>query len=352
MPRLFPIRLLALSLLVGLVAAGLVACGGGDDGEDPQQVLEQTFEQDKDYSSGILKIDLLVEGDASGIFDVKLDGPFQNAEGGFPSFDLVADVNIERGEQSFGFSGGLISTGDGAFVNFQDTDYAFDKQSFAVFKQLFLSVQRQGGQQEEGGSLINFTDFLTELENEGTEDVEGTETIHIAGRADAAKFVEAVRAVPGSGAALRNNPLAQQPELVTRSDFDVFTGKDDKRLRKLEADIAYNQPQGTSAGGDRSVSVKFTLTFADLGEPQTIAAPTNPRPVRELLQRYGGDLSGVLGGIGGSPAGGGDTGGGAGGGAAPTPTPPSDESTQEYLDCLSEAQGQEEVQACSEFLEE
>jgi hypothetical protein len=93
------------------------------------------------------------------------------------------------------------------------------------------------------------------------------------------------------------------------------------------------------------VTLDFGITFSDLGEPQTISAPTNAQPLSALLQKYGIDpnsISGALQGAGGS---------GSSGGGASTPTPPSDGATQAYLDCLAKAKGEAAVQACSSQLQ-
>ncbi len=346
-------RYLLPSVVAAVFAFGLVACGGGGGGdEDPQQVVDETFAPGKDYSSGIIDIvaDITTTGDEEGSLKATVKGPFQSAEGQLPQFDLTADVDVAGSGQDFSFAGGLVSTGDKAFVNFQDTDYEVDASTLDNFRQLFLGIQKQSAQQPEGGTSVS--ESFTNLENEGTEDVEGVETIHVSGDADVDKLIASAQKSAGAQALPAGANLDELRQSVKESTLDIYSSTDDNRLQKLTAQVVFDPPAGTATGED-PINIDFSLAFSDLGEPQTVTAPTSAKPLSELLQRYGLDLGGALpGGVGGGGAGGGAGGGGAGGGAAaPVPTPPSGGASQEYLDCLSQARGQDAIQACAEGLQ-
>jgi hypothetical protein len=114
-------------------------------------------------------------------------------------------------------------------------------------------------------------------------------------------------------------------------------------------------------GGNLTVSVEF----AGVGEPQTIQAPANAKPISDLakqLQGLGGAL-GATGGIGGDTSG--DTGGSSSDGNLPGGTPggepgaeggsgrsPSSEQFQEYAQCLNNAKPSDTaaLQKCSDLL--
>lgn len=345
-------RALILFVFAALLAVGLIACGGGGgNDEDPQKVLDETFQPGKDYSSGVVDLDfkLSAAGSQPGTLDATVKGPFQSQEAGFPSFDLTADVKVDGGGQSFSFAGGLTSTGDGAFVNFQNADYEVDPSTFNSFKQLFLNLQAQNKNQQQGNS-INPSQFLTDLSNEGTEDVEGTETVLVTGTADVNKLIDSVKNLSGSSALPGGQDLEQLRDSVESSKFDVYSSTDDHRLQKLTTHLVFKPPPTQATSGDETVTLDFGITFSDLGQEQTISAPTNAQPLSALLQKYGidpGGLQGALGGAGGSSG----SGSGSGSGTSAAPTPPSNGATQAYLDCLSQAKGQDAVQACSSQLQ-
>ncbi len=109
-------RVAILALIVVLPAA-LAGCGGdgGGGGEDPTQVLDQTFNNPTEITSGQLGINLdgSAEGEQSGNLTVTVEGPFQIAEGdrtAFPQLDLSGQISASGSGQSFEFEGGLIAT--------------------------------------------------------------------------------------------------------------------------------------------------------------------------------------------------------------------------------------------------
>jgi hypothetical protein len=353
-------RIRALILLaVALGAAlALAACGGGGNDEDPQDVLDQTFSNDESVDSGVFQLDITLDssgGDQSGTFEAKLGGPFQSQEGEVPQFDVDADVNAEGGEQgNLSFTGGVISTGDKAYVNYQDTDYEVPQELFDQFATSYVQLQSKNQSEQGNGNLLSSlgidpSNWLTDLSNEGTEDVEGTETVHISGQADTPKLVEDLKAIAqnaGSAAGqVDTKQLDELTSIVESADFDIFTGADDKVLRKLEANIEL-APQADTPGAPSSVTAEFAITLSDVNQAQTISAPSSAEPLAGLLQKLGvdprqlgGALRGGLGNRGAPPSTGGAT------------TPPSGGASQAYLQCLAQAVGQEAVQQCAELLQ-
>ena len=344
-----------LVLALALAAAFTIAACGGDDGgdEDPQEVLEATFDNEDPIDSGVFDVsfELAAEGgDDEGTFKASLGGPFEgDQEGAVPKFDVTADAELDSSSQDFSGSAGIISTGDKAFVNFQDTDYEVPADLFQQFQSSFEQAA-QGEQQNEGGNFlssigINPSEWLTDLSNEGNEDVEGTETIHISGQADVPKLVEDIRTiaerVPQAAEQVTPAQLSQLDQLtdiIQSADFDVYTGADDDILRKLEADIEVDPPD--TDGAPDSVSVGFSVTLSEVNEPQEISGPTDAQPLGDLLQQFGIDPS-QLGQLGAA------AGGGGGSGASGTTDP----ATQAYLDCLAEAQGQDALDQCAALIQ-
>ena len=79
-------------------------------------------------------------------------------------------------------------------MNIQGTEYAVPQQLYDQFTSTYTQLQSQNGSSPQAGLLqrlnIDLANWLTDLKNEGTEDVEGQKTIHISGRANVPQIVE------------------------------------------------------------------------------------------------------------------------------------------------------------------
>ena len=347
-----------LLLLVAALAAALAlaACGGngGDSDADPQTVLQDTFDNDDSVQSGVFDLSFSVnaEGEGGGNVEVSLSGPFQGGGEGVPQFDVTGDLKAETPQGDLDFTGGITSTGEAAFVNFQDSDYEVPQELFNQFATRFEQIQAQGENNADQSSNflqslgIDPTNWLTDLENEGTEDIDGTESVHVSGTADVPKLLDDIQRI-----AKQAGPAAEQitPEQLSAvedsirsAEFDVYSGVDDNLLRKLTANLEVAPPEGTEGAPD-SLSVDLSLTFSDVNEEQSISAPEDAQPLSGLLEQFGIDpsqLGGALqGGGGGLPESGGST------------EPPTSSSSEAYIECLQNAEGQEALQQCAELIQ-
>jgi hypothetical protein len=349
-------KIRALSILVVALAGAslLAACGGGGNSEDPQQVLQQTFDNPTSIQSGTFDLDLRLEtsgGDSPGTFEAKLGGKFAGqGPNQFPKFDVDASVKADSGSQSLSRSGGLTSTGDQAFINYQGTDYVVPQQLYDEFTTTYTGLQGQSGTNKSASLLsalnISPANWLTDLKNDGTTDVEGTQTIHVSGSANVPKLVEDLKAVAEkAGAAVgsvNTQQLDQLDDVVQSGDIDVYAGQDDKLLRRFQIHAELKPPPGTPGAPD-SLTVDFQINFADVNRPETFTAPANAQPLSNLTQTLGGSglgnaLRGGLGTSGALPESGGST------------TAPSPSGVQGYEQCLSQASGSDELQKCSDLL--
>ena len=341
---------------LGLTAAFLLAaCGGSGNNEDPEQVLHQTFSNPTSIRSGAFDLDVKIEssgGSSPGQLEAKLGGRFQSrGSGQFPAFDFDVSVRVEGGSQTFSGSGGLISTGDGAFVKFQGTNYEVPQALYDEFVASYAQLQSRSAGQSSSGLLqalgINVANWLSDLKNEGTEDVEGQKTIHVSGNLDVGKLVEdlktiAQRAGPAVG---RFNPaeLDRLNQAIQSGDIDVYSGESDRLLRSLRMSFDLKPP--AEAGAPDSLSIDIQLNLADVNKPQTIQAPASSQPLEVLLRQRGIDL----GNLGNTLRGGLGTGGALPQSGGST-TAPSASATQRYQQCLSQASGQSAIQRCASLL--
>jgi hypothetical protein len=330
LPERIPPRLLAvLTAALLLLAMGAIAACGSDNssGEDVDQVLEQTFGGNKQIESGKLNMELTAK--LEGVtqlqepVSVKVSGPFESrGDEEVPRLDL--ELSASGGGQTF--AAGVTSTGTRGYVNFQGTDYRVPPRTFNQFeRELRRQDQNQNNVPDLADLGVDPREWLENPSDEGTEEVGGAETIHISSDVNVDKLVEDLDELLGKANQLglsrqqRQRLPSQLPEAtknqikesINNASVDVYTGKDDKILRKLDVSLDFDvaeelrrQTSGVSGG-----EVDFSVEVSDVNQPQTIEAPRSARPLSELQQQLE-----ALGALGGGLGGGGTTGSSAPGG--------------------------------------
>jgi hypothetical protein len=145
--------------------------------------------------------------------------------------------------------------------------------------------------------------WLTNPTNAGEAKVGDTDTIKITGGVDMAKLLDDVNAALEKAASLglQGTAAGQVPEKLTEAQkqevvkaikepkVEIYTGKDDKVMRRMVVTLGVDDQASKTSG---NIGLDFSLT--DLNEGQTIAEPSNPLPLSELLSQFGG-LSGLAG---------------------------------------------------------
>ena len=358
-----PIRLSLLFLAV-LVAPVLLAAGcGGGSGEDPQKVLKETFSGNKKVTSGKLDLTLTVTADGvsllKGPITIGLTGPFQSqGTGQLPKFDF----DFKLGAQGQNFTAGAISTGDKGYIKLQGSTYEVSSQLFNSFKSGFQRSQSQQNGTKTNPSFaslgVNPKDWLKSPQNKGTEDVEGTTTIHIASGVDVSKFLDGVSQLLSKAGQLGVSQTRRLPTTLTAQQkkavenaienptFDVYSGKDDKIVRRLAVKLKFKVPsaQQQRANGLKGGQITFDVKIANLNQPQTVSAPANAKPFSDLSSALRG--LGALGALGG---GSGSTGGTSG--SSGTSSSGSSAKVQAYAQCVQQAAGDiVKQQSCAKLL--
>jgi hypothetical protein len=358
-----------LSVLL-FVAVALVSCGGGGDQENVEDLLDRAFRQS--IKSADLKVDARLQLKGSDSLDrpvrIQASGPFRTNSGKLPSADLELKVGTDGGGQTV--QTGFLSTGDRAFVEFEDVYY---EQPAAQVRAANASIKKAGGRSLRSLGL-DPRSWLSDAKEEGDERVAGVETSHVSGRLDVAALMRNINQfVQRSGAALTGatgqaapKPLSeanirQLSEVVDDPTFDVYVGKQDDTIRKVSGRMEFDVPEGGRAtlNGIEGGSVEFSVEFADVNGDQEIEAPDKARPLAELTTSLGG--ASLLGGLGDEAAGSGtDDGSAPGVGVAPAqpngtgtaPNTPDAEDFKAYADCLDKARPEdtEALQRCSALL--
>jgi hypothetical protein len=344
MTRLRPAVLLSLLAALALVVA---ACGGDDSsGEaassstDVDELLTQTFTGSKEVKSGNLALTMKLEakgGDSQldGPVSISLSGPFQAQDGGkLPKFRLQAA--FEGAGQSI--KAGATSTGDKGYLSFQGTDYVVDDQVFQQFKAGFEQAQKQSSSGDEQSFATLGMDprkWLTNPKNEGDAKVGDDDTIKITGGVDVTKLLDDVNNALGKASSLGLGSGGQVPEKLTEAQkrqvteavkdprVEIYTGKDDKILRRLVVDLGVDDKSSSTTG-----NVSFDVSITDLNQDQDIAEPADAKPFNDLLGQLGGLGLGATG-----------SGSGSGSGGAPAPSTGggSAEDLDKFSKCVTDA---------------
>ena len=340
--------------LAVLVFAALVlaSCGGGDEKEDVQDLLDKAFSTS--IKSANLKVDASIQLKGSPGLDrpvrISATGPFRTNPRKLPSVDIELKIGADGGGQTV--TTGFLSTGDRAFVKFQDVYY---EQPRAQVAQANRSITRNQGKR---GSLralgLDPRSWLAEAKDEGEEEIAGVTTRHVSGRLD----VEAVMRnlnefVRKSGEALggatgqappqplSDEDIRQVGEVVRDPVFHVYVAEEDDTVRRVAGKIEFDVPEANreALGGIQSGAIEFEVELSDVNGDQQIEPPANARPLSALTDSLGG--TGVPG-----------LGQGEAVPAQPDATGPEAEDFQEYKDCLDEARPEdtEALQRCAELL--
>jgi len=316
------VRPLAALLLTAVVAMAVAACGSAgttlapaSSSTDVDQLLRETFSGDRQVESG--RVDLTVrvdKGGGHGPAGLRLSGPFESqGEGRLPKFAL--DAEMTGAGQSLAV--GATSTGDAGYVNVLGRDYVLAGPVFAQLKAGYEEAEKQAG-----GSFpalgIDPRRWLTDPRNAGEAKVGDADTIKITGGVNVKKLLNDLNAALTHAKSLGLQGAGRLPDQLTpaqrrqaekavkAADVELYTGKDDRILRRLHVDVR-------TASGQDSGRLELDLSLTGVNEKQDIPTPSDARPFAELTQQLG-----ALGiGIGGLGALGGGSGSGSGGGSGP-----------------------------------
>lgn len=366
--------LLALATTIG-------ACGdsGSSSSGDPQEIVDAaTF---KGIESGKLDVSLGIDasGKEGGHIDVSLAGPFQGGSDAKDSeLDLTAKANGSIGEEQVDFEGGLTLVPGNAFVNYQGTEYEVDPITYSFAESALKEAQSKGGDESTGTTAcqeaagdLEVGNFIDNLTNDGSADVGGTSTTKVSGDLDVAGAFDAItelsegacKSVLGSAGPLPSggeleDAQGEVEKALKSAHIELYVGDDDI-VRRLSAQLMIEPEE---SGEVQSVELDLDISLGAVNEDQQISTPTGAEELSKLFLKLGinpielagaaegGDIGGLLEGLGGAllqgaaPSGGNSGGGGSGGGGSESGI--SESGQQAYLKCLQGATTPVDIQHC------
>lgn len=293
--------------VLSVLALAVSSCGGDDiASKSAPDVLEETFGPGKPVKSG--KVDLRVALDAPGLaagdgpLRLALKGPFASTgERQLPRFDF--DVSLDLGGQTL--VAGAASTQNKAWLKLAGETFAVDDAVFAQFRAAYARDQKQAAKTENPSFQalgIDPSRWLASPEKAEDETVRGAETVHVTSKVDVPAFLADVNKLLGradaTGAAaaagaggrvpskLTDAQRAQIEKSIKSTSLDVYSGRDDGTLRRLNIQVAFDVPEELrgAAGGLTAGTLGLDLVLSELNEEQTISAPKSARPLSDLTQ--------------------------------------------------------------------
>jgi hypothetical protein len=307
------VALLALASCVCL----LCACGGSSG--SAESLLGETFSGHTPIESGEVKLSfgLSATGQTATAepLAVTLSGPFENTRspagadsgghsqgahetGKLPRFALQAQVSAA----GHPLAAGATSTGSALFVQLAGTWFSIPADTYKAIEEGYAKATGTAATSKVRSTFsalgIEPGHWLTDPTQVGTTTIAGVTTVHLTAAvdipallADVAKLSQAGgslglgSSVGGSSATLSPVLVSELAKSIKSARVDVYTGRSDHLLRRLEVTATVSGTAQTQAllGGLSSANLKVLLEFSSLNKPQTITAPANPQPASQLL---------------------------------------------------------------------
>ena len=328
-----------------------------------EDTIAQAFAGKSPAKSGRVDADLKlslsgVPAQLASPFDMKIGGVFQDQAGKkLPDLDLA--MTMAAAGQNVQLN--VVSTGDKMYIGFQGRHYQVPQRQLDQF----VANRRASG--ADSAALfkalgVNPADWVTNESDEGTASIDGVLTKHVAADVDVARMLddvskiasEAPDAVGASGNGITSQELDTIRNAVKGAKLDVFVGKSDDVLRRVELNVAFElkpAPVATPIKGGAA----FVMNLSEINKREVVVAPKKVHPFHQLESdlQVGSLFGGNLGSFG---AGGTST-------APPPrvsghPTPrgaarpggTAAKGAEGYLQCVQQAGSATELERCADLL--
>jgi hypothetical protein len=265
--RLLPVLAIG---VVALAAVVLLARGLGGGGEgSANQVIDEAFT--KEARSGLLSVRLTfalqngATGKSQNLVEFVVSGPGQDVRPGGPS---KADFTVtERLVGRPDVSLALLSTGTEGYLKHAGRWY---RMSDRQFQRVFEPGKDQ--------TLVESLGFdprkwIVAPRKQGVSPIGGVEANHVVADVNTDAMLADMDFFGGQGESGQAEALVGGARKEGR--LNLFAGKDDGVLRKLEVVSRFLPPQG---GSQLSGTLRFELGLGAVNQPQKIVAPRHASP--------------------------------------------------------------------------
>jgi hypothetical protein len=287
-------------LLSALAACALAACGGSSSSPSAGSLVSDTFSSRSTIERGRLNLALALAPNGSGAssksLSLHLTGPFDSSTAGrLPRFALKLDLNAA----GHPIQAGATATGSRLFVELAGTWFVAPEETFNAIEQGYAQATKAASSSKARSAFsslgIEPRNWLSKPSTVGTTTVGGEAVYHLTAGVDTNAFLRDVSkisqssgalgaAVPGASA-ISSTAISELAKSISSAHVDLYTGKGDHLLRRLALVAVLTATPQTQAllSGASSAQVTFDLQLSQLNKPQSISAPSKPRPFSELL---------------------------------------------------------------------
>ena len=270
--------------LIGAVA--LAGCGGGND-EEAADLLERGFATDVRSGYATVDAELELQGieGFEGPLRLRLDGAFEVA-GGEPTEVPNLDMDFRLSGAGREVSGRVVLTLANAWVRYGGIDYEVGDELWARARQAYRE-QSQGQPLTFAEAGMDPLDWVDDAEVEGEERVSGVRATRVSGTLDVEAMLRDSNELAGSQA-LPDSVLGDVEDVIDDVEFEAWIGADDIWRRvATEASFEVPEEERGAVGGLEGGNLALELELDRPNEPVEMPAPSDPRPIDELLRRLG-----------------------------------------------------------------
>jgi hypothetical protein len=299
---------------LAVLACLIVAACGSSTSSNPNTLLKQTFSGTHKIDSGQLSFRLTITPTGSSTLHspitLSFGGPFQSrGKGKLPQSNFSISLSAQGKRATLG----IISTGTTGYVSLDGQSYQLPQATFQRLESNFAQIGSTSGSGSNGGTLSKFgiqpLNWLSKPTIVGNENIGGAATTHIRAGVNVPALVNGVSqflqkasalGVTGTTKYQSGLPASTQNKIASKiqhPSFDVWTGNDDKTIRRLQIGltIPVTGQMSTALGGLSSAAIGLIIQYSNLNQPQTITAPTSVQPYSQFqakLQAFVQALSG------------------------------------------------------------
>jgi hypothetical protein len=270
--------------LIALVA--LAGCGGGND-EEAADLLERGFSTD--VRSGYATVDAELELNGiegfEGPLRLRLDGAFEVARGDpteLPNLDM--DFHLSGAGREV--TGLLVLTQANAWVEYGGIEYEVGEELWARARQ---ALREQSPEQPEtfAEAGVDPLDWVDDAELEGEERVSGVRATRVSGTLDVEALLRDSNELSGSEP-LPDSMLRDVEDVIGDVEFEAWIGADGI-WRRVATEASFDVPEEErdAVGGLEGGNLALEVELDRPNEPVEMPAPSDPRPIDELLRRLG-----------------------------------------------------------------